>query len=136
MAEKKVHVIDSNDKLEGTLTVVGSVTVSSTLGAAGIITGGAGLALTGTLTCAGAMTGTSVRTTGDVTAVGSVTASTGLGTAGTMTAATIDLTTASTNAVSAGLAWTTGVPVFSAGQCYMTVKVGATTYRVPLWLNA
>lgn len=58
------------------------------------------------------------------------------GATGTFGGSNIIITADCANTTAAGLAWTSGVPVFSAGQAYITVKAGATTFRIPLWLNA
>ena len=58
------------------------------------------------------------------------------GASGTFGGSGIVITADCANTKAAGLAWTSGAPVFSAGQAYITVKAGATTFRIPLWLNA
>jgi hypothetical protein len=57
------------------------------------------------------------------------------GASGTFGGSGIVITADCANTKAAGLAWTSGAPVFSAGQAYITVKAGATTFRIPLWLN-
>jgi hypothetical protein len=58
------------------------------------------------------------------------------GASGTFGGSNIVITADCANTTAAGLAWTSGVPVFSAGQAYITVKAGATTFRIPVWFNA
>jgi len=36
----------------------------------------------------------------------------------------------------AGAAWTTAAPAFTAGQLYTTMQVGSTVYRIPIWANS
>ena len=36
----------------------------------------------------------------------------------------------------AGAVWTSGAPALTAGQMFVTLTAGSTTYRVPVWLNA
>jgi hypothetical protein len=58
------------------------------------------------------------------------------GASGTFGGTAIKVTADCANTTAAGIAWTSGVPVFSAGQAYMTLTAGATKFRIPLWLDA
>ena len=35
-----------------------------------------------------------------------------------------------------GAIWTSGAPLLTAGQQFITLKAGSTTYRVPVWTTA
>lgn len=57
------------------------------------------------------------------------------GASGTFGGSNIIITADCANTTAIAPAWTTGAPVLSAGQAYITLKAGATTFRIPLWLN-
>ncbi len=48
---------------------------------------------------------------------------------------TLKLTVAPSG-TTAGEAWTSGAPAFTAGQQFILVTAGATTWRIPVWDNA
>jgi hypothetical protein len=74
-----------------------------------------------------------IRFAGKVDVAGALTLTGASGTFGG-TAMVVTANCANTTAIAP--AWTTGAPVLSAGQAYMTLTVGATKMRIPLWLDA
>ena len=96
----------------------------------------AGLTVTGTVTCTTLAGLTAPTVAGGLTLSSPTVTTTKTLTISSKMTTHSGVTVGAPTGTDAGLAWTSGAPVFSDGQKYVVLTCGSTDYRIPVWLNA